>query len=1325
MNSSIQHIEKLVDENYEAWKMQMRSVLIYNDLWGYTSGEIVQSTTEAGASNWTNKDEKALALIVLSVSKPELGHIRKATTSKQAWDELARIHSSKGPVRKAVLYRQLYNLKKNPSETMSQYINNFQEKVNLLEDAEIQIPPELQSIMLLSNLPEEYDNFCVAIESRDQIPSVDLIKGKLIEEEARRLGNNNKEDNSTSALVSRKAHTSRGSSNYTHKGSTKGDQEMKKFEGNCFNCGKYGHPANRCRLKRKNTGKVNQARNTKEHEGEDSLIAISALACWTDKNEWYLDSGATAHMCNDRKAFETLSNGPISNISTAGKENIISHGMGIVRINVKVHGKIKSIKLTNVLYVPELRSNLLSVPAITEKKYKVKFSDNNAYVNKLDNSLVFTAVKRNHMYVVKQVNNHEVFSAMSDSDLKLKLWHERYGHLNYKDLIELCDKKRVYGIDLPLKKQKLPCETCDQAKIHTLPFTEGTRAKNVLELVHTDICGPMNIKSYGNARYFATFIDDKTRYMEIVFLKSRSDILKEFDKYRLRVERETGRKIVKLRSDNAKEYISKEFNDYVEKLGVKRQLTVEYTPQQNGVAERANRTIVEMARAMLIKSNVPKGLWAEAVNTAAFLRNRCPSKANNGITPHESWSNRKPNVKFIKVFGSHATYLKKGAGIKKFDPKGEKAIFVGYSSESKAYRLWLPGTTKIIKSRDVRFIENIDDNNVESIDVDLLPNISTSNETDNEKSIVEKEISESENDIEITDSSEYEEASDTLNIIETTPINERRTRGRPKMIKTGNPGRPKKQYHTANVAINSLDNNPDTIEDILKRPDKEEWLDAMNNEYKSLLECNTWDLVDRTSDMKVISSKWVFHIKRFQSGEINKYKARLVARGCEQKYGVDYLEVYAPVARIQTIRTLLAISAEMSYYVHQMDVTTAYIQGDLSETIYMEQPLLFGNNKNKVCRLRRPIYGLKQSGRAWQQKLSEKLKEIGLSASKVEPCVYTGNIDNYNVIIVVYVDDLLVASKSLEVLQKVKLELNKIFKMKDLGPVNEILGIQIERDGDKGSIKISQKKYINEIIERFGMDSCKTAYTPLASGIKLSKEMEPKNTDEIKLMENKPYKELIGCLNYLANTTRPDISFTVGALSRYNLNPGIQHWKCAKHVIRYLKQTADYKILYRKTEKPLYAYTDADWAGDQDERKSCSGSVHILAGGPISWFSKKQTTIALSTMEAEYVALSESTKEVIHLRRLIKEMYGDRYVHDATDILCDNQSAIVLSKENMLHQRSKHIEIKHHFTRDAQNKGLINVKFVPTDKNVADILTKALVKDKQLSCVRLLNLVFH
>lgn len=653
------------------------------------------------------------------------------------------------------------------------------------------------------------------------------------------------------------------------------------------------------------------------------------------------------------------------------------------------------------------------------------------------------------------------------------------------------------------------------------------------------------------------------------------------------------------------------------------------------------------------------------------------------------------------------------------DPKGEEAILVGYSNKSKAYRLWLPGTRKIIKSRDVRFIENVNNNRIETVEIDLLQKVNIEDECETLNKIVDK-------DSEVDDS---EELDNNLNSIigetsespETSDVEiNHRSRGRPRIIRTGKPGRPKRQYYTANVAMDQLADDPETIKEILARPDKEKLVEAMTSEYNSLLECNTWKLVKRTKEMKVIRCKWVFHIKRHQNGEINKYKARLVARGCEQRYGIDYLDVYSPVARI---RVFLALSVEMRYHVHQMDVTTAYIQGNLIEMIYMQQPPMFGDNENKVCQLSRPIYGLKPSGRAWQSKLKEKLEEIGLKESDIEPCVYTGKSGSCNIIIVVYVDDLLLASESLETLCKIKAKLSKIFKMKDLGAVSEILGMRVEREGDTGSIKISQKGYIEKVIEKFGLSECNPVSTPFISGVKLSKEMQPDTMEKRREMENKPYRELIGSLLYLSHTTRPDISFMIGALSRYNQNPGIEHWRCAKHVVKYLKKTIDYKIIYKKTGEPLRTFTDADWASDLDERRSCSGNIHILAGGSISWFSRKQASVALSTMEAEYIVLSEAVKETIHLRRLIREMYGNKYVQTPTPVMCDNQGTIILSKKNMLHQRSKHIDTRYHFVRDIQNKRLILVEYVPSDENSADVFTKPLAKEKHYHCVRLLNLV--
>lgn len=496
----------------------------------------------------------------------------------------------------------------------------------------------------------------------------------------------------------------------------------------------------------------------------------------------------------------------------------------------------------------------------------------------------------------------------------------------------------------------------------------------------------------------------------------------------------------------------------------------------------------------------------------------------------------------------------------------------------------------------------------------------------------------------------------------------------------------------------------------------------MDTEYESLMQNETWKLVPRPENTKVLSNRWVFKIKRKHDGSIDKYKARLVVRGHEQKYGIDYKEVFAPVARYETVRTILAASVEKKMYVHQLDVISAYVQGDLKETVYMEQPEAFATgDKNEVCLLQKPLYGLKQSGRAWYEKLNNCLSNINLRKSNIDPCVFVNSDSIKLVIIVTYVDDLLIVSNDLNELNSIKNTLKQKFNMKDLGPASSILGINIIRNGDTGNIQLNQKKYILELLDKFGMKNCQHISTPMEPGIKLQKPtILPEEKRE--QMKHIPYRELVGGLIYLANATRPDISFAVSTLSRFCSNPTMIHWKCAKRVLRYLKGTMDYSLQYKTTREELKAYVDSDWAGDINDRKSCSGNVVILAGSPISWKAKKQQTVALSTMEAEYMALTEVSKEVIYLKRLFEYVRLNSLSENPCKIFCDSQSAIHLCKDSVYHNRSKHIDIRYHFCREAYENGEITLEYVSTGNMLADMLTKPLCKNKHVKCVKLLGL---
>lgn len=354
-------------------------------------------------------------------------------------------------------------------------------------------------------------------------------------------------------------------------------------------------------------------------------------------------------------------------------------------------------------------------------------------------------------------------------------------------------------------------EVCAKCKIHVQPFkSPSNREENILGLVHSDICGPMSTESLGGAKYFVTFIDDYSRYTEAIMLRNRSDVLQAFKDYKRRVENQTGQRIKKLRTDNGREYLSKDFNNFLREEGIQRQLSVEYTPQQNGVAERANRTLVEMARCMKLQANLPDSLWAEAVNAAAYLRNRSATKCLNGITPIEAWSQQKPYVGYFRTIGSKTIALNKGQKGRKFQPKGDEYVLVGYSDESKAYRLWKPGTKTVIKARDVKFLERI-----EPVQASTSKTILTAPD-----SFVENLSEETEQrDEDITDEMRDDKSVGGDSQASERDYNEsRRAAGRPKIMRTGKPGRPRKIYQSSDAQRP----DPRSTSQAMRQDDKEE-----------------------------------------------------------------------------------------------------------------------------------------------------------------------------------------------------------------------------------------------------------------------------------------------------------------------------------------------------------------------------------------------------------------------------------------------------------------------------------------------------------------------
>ena len=452
--------------------------------------------------------------------------------------------------------------------------------------------------------------------------------------------------------------------------------------------------------------------------------------------------------------------------------------------------------------------------------------------------------------------------------------------------------------------------------------------------------------------------------------------------------------------------------------------------------------------------------------------------------------------------------------------------------------------------------------------------------------------------------------------------------------------------------------------------------------------------------------RWIFKIKRNADGTINKYKARLVAKGYVQHYGIDFDEVFAPVARLDTIRLLISIAATNGWIVHHLDVKTAFLHGELKETVYVSQPEGFEvkGSERKVYLLHKALYGLRQAPRAWNHKLNRILLELGFNKCSKEPSVYTKAVNNNILVVAVYVDDLFITGANERNVEEFKKEMATKFDMSDLGRLSYYLGIEVQQEEDR--ITLNQQRYARKILEESGMKNCNMTQTPMEAGLKLSKSIKEEDIDATR------YRRNVGCLRYLLHT-RPDLSYTVGVLSRYMHSPKTSHGAAMKHCLRYLQGSTSLGLVFSRSspEIPrLIGYSDSSHNVDIDDGRSTAGHIFYLGDSLITWNSHKQDTVALSSCEAEFMAGTEAAKQAIWLQDLLSEV--TKKPVERVAIRFDNQSSIALTRNPVFHGRSKHIHSRYHFIRECVEKGLVDVEHVPSDKQKADILTKSLGKIK-------------
>jgi len=634
-------IPLLSRENYDTWKIRIQALMTKNKTWAYVNGTKPKPEAPAEARAWMEEDEKAKADLYLAVGDAELKQIKNCVTARDIWLKLKSIFESEGPAKKVSLWRRLISHKLSENGDVQRHVDEFFDVVDKLAELTIQVSGELQSIILLHSLPGSFDNFRCAVESRDVLPTPEQLKVKILDESATRKHRDQSDDH---AMIARKGRLNkRRPTNKLVNKSAEDAQPGNIFKFKCHRCRKIGHKAIDCPKNEQNSKNVDSKEKAATCEDISFLSSIagtsySAGNIWGG-DAWCLDSDCTSHLCRNEQKFTEISNTQDSKLNLANHGSTDVKAKGIVNVTFEGGNETRSIRLKNALHVPDLRSNLISVAKITDAGNHVIFTKRKAKIKNGDGKTILIADRMGDFYCLREPGHESTHTASAGTQKpSMTIWHERFGHLNWNDLLEMKRKEAVYGLDLKGDKAPAACEICSEAKLTALPFKKQLqRNSQLLDVIHTDLCGPMRNESRGKAKYFLTFTDEYSRWTEVRFLHNKSGTMEAFKEFKALVERQTGRKIKCLQSDNGREFCNEDFDKFLKEEGITRRLTTPYTPQSNGIAERKNRTLMEMARCMMMQSKLPISFWAEAVATANYIRNRCITNVLKGKTPFEAW----------------------------------------------------------------------------------------------------------------------------------------------------------------------------------------------------------------------------------------------------------------------------------------------------------------------------------------------------------------------------------------------------------------------------------------------------------------------------------------------------------------------------------------------------------------------------------------------------------------------------------------------------------------------------------------------------------------
>ena len=1333
---------KLTSTNYLSWKTQIESILIGYDLHKFIDGSFPSPPATTTINNvvspnpayqtWLRQDKLLFGALVGTISTNLVPLITQSPTSHDAWKTLANTYArpSRGHIKQ--LKENLKSISKG-SQSVTDYMQAIKTKADELATLGKPLDHEDLIEKVLDGLEDTYQSVIDAVNSRDTPITFDELHEKLIHKEL------SLRNISPSPALPASAHLTNTRSNprhTTHRPSwpatnpsphpapnpyhRSAPKPNRPFLGKCQWCRTQGHVVSQCPLFRQQFPHATPPPrpNTSSPIRSPSPSPTQALLATTSSSPepWLFDSGATHHVTTDLQnlAIHSPYDGPDEIMIGDGSGVPITH-TGSTSLTTPSH----SFTLSNVLCVPTMKRNLISISQFCKSNnVSVEFLPNSFHVKDIQTgSLLLQGQPKNGVYEWPTSSSSSPILIFSSIKTTLPSWHHRLGHPSLQTF-----KHMVSSLSLDVSRPSkfdFHCNSCSCNKSHKLPFSVSTLVtSSPLEIVFTDVW-TSPVYSIDNFKYYVIFVDHFTKYIWLYPLQRKSDTREVFIHFKALVENFFNCQIKTLYSDNGGEYQA--LSSFFTINGISHLTSPPHTPEHNGYSERRHRHIVETALSLLAHASMPLSYWSFAVKTAVYLINRLPTPTLNNASPFLKLFNTVPNYSKLRSFGCLCYPWLRPYNTHKLQPRSTPCLFVGYSSTQSAYLCLDTSTQRLYASRHVRFVESVfpfatshlnaprvtSSTHSEwcSLTLPLIPAVPTSQTSSSHTPSTSSTLSPtSASDPSHTTSPAPPSSSTPAPPSSSTPDHTPSPVNPPLLPSPGIITRSKHNIHkpiqklNLNTELQPLE--PTTVSQALKDP---RWRQAMSAEFDALIRNGTWELVPSHPTQNVVGCKWIFRTKYLSDGSVDRYKARLVAKGFHQRPGVDYSETFSPVIKPTTVRLVLSLAVSKGWSLRQLDVNNAFLQGTLSENVFMSQPpgFLDHDHPHHVCKLRKAIYGLKQAPRAWYHELRQFLLQSGFQNSVADASLFIFNTQGVVIYLLVYVDDIIITGNTNHAVQNFVKQLSKRFSLKDLGDLHYFLGVEVQYHAH--GLFLNQRQYIVDLLRKTNMIDAKPANTPMAtSPLTLL-------TGTI-LSDPAEYRTTVGSLQYLS-LTRPDIAYTVNKLSQFMHKPTTEHWTAVKRLLRYLCGTLHHGItLRRPSSLALHAFSDADWAGNKDDFTSTSAYIVYLGSNPVSWSSKKQRTVARSSTEAEYRSVAATASELRWICSLLTELGITPPTQPV--IYCDNVGATNLCANPVFHSRMKHVALDYHFIREQIQGGLLRVSHVSASDQLADVLTKPLPRQQ-------------